>query len=82
MNPRNLVFSVMLGIRRDRPRCQIEIKVCVLAGPQEVILRFLFHQNRLSGFVAVDGGVIICPFPLISPNQWENGQIDYKNSDN
>ena len=45
----------MLGIRRDRPRCRIEIKVCLLAGLQEVILRFLFHQNRLSGFVAVGG---------------------------
>jgi len=59
-----LVFSVMLGIRRDRPRCRIEIKVCLLAGLQEVILRFLFHQNRLSGFVAVGGGAHNLPFPI------------------
>jgi len=43
----------MTGIRRDYPRCQIEMKFCMMDGLQEVVLRFEFYQNRLSGFGAV-----------------------------
>jgi len=32
---------------------------------QGVVVRFKFHQNRLSGFR--DVGVEICPFPLLWP---------------
>jgi len=70
MNPENCVFSVMLSIRGDHPRRH------VLVGLQEVVLRFEFHENRLSGFGAV--GLKICPLSLIWPNQWENGQINGK----
>jgi len=55
MYPLNFVFSVMLGIHWDHPRCQIEIKVSILADLQETVLQFVFHQNHLSGFVAVGG---------------------------
>jgi len=68
MNP-EIVFSVMLGIRRDHPRRRIEMKFCMVAGLQTVVLRFEFHQNRLSGFGAVGRGVEVCPLPLIWPNQ-------------
>jgi len=52
----------MLGIRRDGdyPRRQIEMKFCVVAGLQEIVLAFEFYQNRLIGFGAV--WVEICPF--------------------
>ena len=43
----------MLGIRLDHRRHRIEMKFCVVAGLQEVVLRFEFYQNRLSGFGAV-----------------------------
>ena len=45
----------MPGIHRDHPRCQIEMKVCILADLQEAVLSFGFHENQLSGFVAVGG---------------------------
>jgi len=45
----------MLGIRRDHPRRRIEVKFCMVAGLQEVVLSFEFYQNRLSGFGAVWG---------------------------
>ena len=54
-SPLNFVFSVMLGIHWDHPRCQIEMKVSILADLQETVLSFGFHQNWLSGFVAVGG---------------------------
>jgi len=54
MNP-EIVFSVMLGIRRDHPRRRIEMKFCMVAGLQKVVLRFEFHQNQLTGFGAVGG---------------------------
>jgi len=38
------------------------MKFCVVGGLQMPVLRFEFHQNRLSGFGAV--GVEICPSPL------------------
>ena len=37
----------------------------MLSGLQGFVLRFEFHQHRLSGFGAV--GVEICPFPLSWP---------------
>jgi len=54
-----------MGIRRDHPRLRIEMKFCVVGGLQIVVLRFEFHQNRLSGFGAV--GIEICPSPLTWP---------------
>jgi len=47
-----IVFSVMLGIRRDHPPHRIETKFCVVSGLQEIVLRLKFHQNWLSGFSA------------------------------
>jgi len=37
---------------------------CMVGDLWMVVLRFEFHQNRLSGFRAVGGGVEICPSPL------------------
>jgi len=51
-----------LGICQHHPRHEIEMKFCVLDVLEEVVLRFKFHQNRLSGIGAV--GVEICPFPF------------------
>jgi len=31
------------------------MKVCILADLQEAVLSFGFHENQLSGFVAVGG---------------------------
>jgi len=56
MNPENCVFSVTLGIRRDHRRRRIEMNFCVVAGLQEIVLRFDFHQNRLSRFGALGAG--------------------------
>ena len=39
----------------------------MVGGLQMVVLGFEFHQNRLSGFGAVGGGVEICPSPLTWP---------------
>ena len=58
-------FSGKLGIRRDHPRRRIEMKFCLMVGLQMIVLRFEFHQNRLSGFGTV--GVEICPSPLTWP---------------
>jgi len=38
------------------------MKFCVVAGLQEVVVRFEFYQNRLSGFGAV--GDRNLPFPI------------------
>jgi len=57
-----------LGIRRDHPRRRIQMKFCMMGGLQMVVLRFIFHQNRLSGFTAV--GVEICPSPLTWPRAY------------
>ena len=45
--------SGKLGIRRDHQRRWIDMKFCVLGDLQMIVLRFEFHQNRLSGFGAV-----------------------------
>jgi len=45
--------SGKLGIRRDDSRRRTEMKFCMVGGLQMIVLRFEFHQNRLSGF----GGV-------------------------
>ena len=37
----------------------------MVGGLREIVLRFEFHQHRLSGFGSV--GVEICPFPLTWP---------------
>jgi len=47
--------SGKLAIRRDHPRCRIEMKSCMVGGLQVVVVSFEFHQNRLSGFGAVGG---------------------------
>jgi len=64
MNPGKCVFLVMLGICRDHPRCRIEMKFCVVGGLYEKVMRFEFHQNRLSDFGAVRSN-----FALIWLNQ-------------
>jgi len=38
------------------------MRFCMVGGLREVVLRFKFHQNRLSGFAAV--GIEIFPSPL------------------
>jgi len=58
-----IVFSVMLGICQDHPRRRIEMEFCVVADLQEVVLRFEFHQNWLSGFGAVGRGPSLT-FPI------------------
>jgi len=45
VNPGNRVFSVMLCIHRHHPRRRIEMKFCMVAGLQEAVLGFKFHQN-------------------------------------
>jgi len=45
--------SGKLGIHPDQLRRRIERKFCIVSGPEEVVLGFEFHQNRLSGFGAV-----------------------------
>jgi len=47
----------------------------MVTGLQEVVLRFEFYQNRLSGFGDVRG-VKICP--LIWPNQWERANFEFR----
>ena len=81
MYPLNFVFSVMLGIHRDHPRCQIEMKVCILADLQETVLSFGFHQNWLSGFVAVGGRNSSFPMDFTKlmekrPNHCERANFD------
>ena len=46
MNPGNGVFSVTVGIRRDHTRRRIEVKFCVVAGLQELVLRFEFNLKK------------------------------------
>jgi len=42
--------SGKLGIRQDHPRRWNDMKFCMVGGfPEGVVLRFEFHQNRLSG---------------------------------
>jgi len=53
-----------MGIRRDHPRLRIEMKFCVVAGLQMVVLRFEFHQNRLSSFGAVGDRNLPIPIDL------------------
>ena len=64
MNPGNcpISHSGKLGIRRDHTRHRIEMKFRVMGGLQEIVLRFEFHQNRLSGFGAVGTGDRHLPF--------------------
>jgi len=71
----------MLGIRRDHPRRWIEMKFCTVAGLQEGILMFKFHQNRLSSFGALRGQKLHFPIdlavsPLIWPSQWQRANFD------
>jgi len=47
--------SGKLGIHRDHPSRRIEMKFCMVGGLWKVVLRFEFHQNRLSGFGAMWG---------------------------
>jgi len=51
----DIVFSAMLGIRRDHQCRRTEMKFCMVAGLQEVVLRFEFYQNQLGSFGAVRG---------------------------
>ena len=57
--------SDKLAIRRDHQRRRIKMRFCMVGGLREIVLRFKFHQNRLSGFGAV--GIEICPSPLTWP---------------
>jgi len=40
------------------------MEFCVAGGLQEVVLSFEFHQNRLSGFGAVESKLKNLPFPI------------------
>ena len=44
----NYLFSDdgKLDILQDHPHRPIEMKVCVLGGLQEIVLKFEFHENR------------------------------------
>jgi len=42
----------MLGIRRDHAGRRIEMKFCMVAGIQAVVLKLEFYQNRLSSETA------------------------------
>jgi len=71
----------MLGIRWDHPHRRIEIKFFTVAGLQEVVLRFEFYQNWLSGFGALRGRNLRFPidlaiFPQTWPNQWQTANFD------
>ena len=68
--------SGKLAIRRDHPRCRIEMESCMVGGLRIVVLSFEFHQNRLSGFRAV--GVEICPSPLTWPLVIQQLVLPYK----
>jgi len=57
------------------------MKFRVLGGLQEIVLRFKFHQNHLSSFIAVKGQNLPFPidlavFPLIWLNQCERANFD------
>jgi len=47
--------SGKLGICRDHPHRQIEMKFCVVGVLQGIVLRFEYHQNMSSDFGAVCG---------------------------
>ena len=64
MKERNLTVCGKLGIRRDHPRRGMEMKFCMMGSLQMVVLRFEFHQNRLSGFGAVEGRNLPIPIDL------------------
>ena len=57
-------ISGKLSIRRDHRRRRIELKFCVVGGLQMIVLRFEFHQNRISGFVAVGSRNLPIPIDL------------------
>jgi len=61
---RNQMYSRNLGIRRDHPRRRIEMKFCVVGGLCGIVLKFEFHQHRLSGFGAVGGRNLPLPIDL------------------
>jgi len=76
-----IVFSVTLGMHRDHPRRQFQMKFCMVGGVQEIVLRFEFYQNPLSAFRAVRGRSLPFPidlavFPPIWPNQWQRENFD------
>jgi len=52
------------GIRRYHRRRRIGMKFRVVGGLQEIVLRFKFHQNRISGFGAVGGSKFALPIDL------------------
>ena len=69
----------MLGIRRNLPRSPIKMKFFRAAGLQEILLRFEFYWNRLSGSEMCV--VEICRFPSIWPNQWERTNFEPHSSE-
>jgi len=58
MSPGNGVFSVTVGIRRDHTRRRIEVKFCMMADLQELVLRFEFHKNKRFGSCGVSKFVL------------------------
>jgi len=56
--------SGKLGIRRDHPRRRSGMKFCMVGGLWMIVLRFEFHQYRLSGFGAVGGRNLPIPMDL------------------
>jgi len=71
--PTEIVLSVMLDNHWDHPCRQIEMKFCVVADLQEIVLRFKFYQNRLSSFGAVVGS-------KFSLSHWFGRSIDLAKS--
>ena len=47
--------SGKVGIRRDHLYRRIEMEFCMVDGLMQTFPRFVFHQNRSSGFRAVGG---------------------------
>ena len=55
-------YSGKLAIRPGHPRRGIKIKFCMGGSLRGVVVRFKFHQSRLSGFRDVGGRNL--PFPI------------------
>jgi len=66
--------------RRDHSCHRIRIKFCVVAGFQEIVLKFIFHQKSVKWFWSCRGlkfalSIDLAVFPLIWPNQWERAKF-------
>jgi len=58
MYPGNCLFSDngKLGIRRDHPHRRIKMKVCMVDGFQELVLRFEFQSRSIKRLRSCGGG--------------------------